>query len=84
MAGDPPLALPQIEQHCLDIIRRVEQTAAVVKITRRGKVVARLAAASAPRAAPLKPWDRLRAMGGRCDLDADESVMRAEDFGALR
>jgi hypothetical protein len=31
-----------------------------------------------------KPWENLRALGGRADAAADESVIADEDFEALR
>jgi prevent-host-death family protein len=78
------ISVTDFKQRCLDIIRRVERGGEPVTITRRGRMVARL---SAPRAEPKisrKPWERLQAMGGRCDFEAEESVLREEDFEALR
>jgi hypothetical protein len=34
--------------------------------------------------ANLKPWEQLRAMGGRLLAEPGESVLRDEDFEALR
>ena len=79
------ISVTQFKHHCLEIIRRLEQTGAPVAITRRGKVVAQLQAppASASGSA-LKPWERLRAMGGRLLAEPGESVVSDKDFGALR
>ncbi len=79
------ISVTQFKHHCLEIIRRLEQTGAPVAITRRGKVVAQLQApaASASGSAP-KPWERLRAMGGRLLAEPGESVIQDKDFGALR
>ena len=84
---NPPMdiSVTQFRHHCLEIIRRLEQTGAPVAITRRGKVVAQLqvpAVSASGRA--QKPWERLRAKGGRLLAEPGESVIRAKDFEALR
>ena len=79
------ISVTQFKHHCLEIIRRLEQTGAPVAITRRGKVVAELQTPAVSRSgAAQKPWERLRAMGGRLLADPGESVIRDKDFGALR
>jgi antitoxin (DNA-binding transcriptional repressor) of toxin-antitoxin stability system len=79
------ISVTEFKQHCLEIIRRVEHSGQTVAITRRGKVVARLHA-SGPPIAPrgLKPWEHLRALGGRLIAEPGESVVTEEDFEALR
>jgi prevent-host-death family protein len=69
------------KQHCLEIIRRVEKTGRPVAITRRGKVVAQLRPAPAAEpGAQGRPWERLRALGGRLLAEPGESAVRDEDF----
>ena len=79
------ISVTEFKQRCLEIIRRVEKTGKPVAITRRGKVVARLQP-PLPESfrADLKPWEQLRAMGGRLLAEPGESVLRDEDFEALR
>lgn len=79
------ISVTEFKQHCLEIIRRVERSGHTVAITRRGKVVARLQPSS-PLTAPrgLKPWEHLRALGGRLIAGPGESVITDEDFEALR
>jgi antitoxin (DNA-binding transcriptional repressor) of toxin-antitoxin stability system len=78
-------AVTQFKQHCLEIIRRLEKTGAPVAITRREKVVAQLQApAVSASGRAQKPWEQLRAMGGRLLAEPGESVIRAKDFEALR
>lgn len=79
------ISVTHFKQHCLAIIRRLEKTGVAVAITRRGKVVAQLR----PPATPIttkasRPWERLRALGGRLLAEPGESVVRDEDFEALR
>jgi prevent-host-death family protein len=78
------ISVTAFKQRCLDIVRRVEERGEPVIITRRGKVVARLAPAAAGPKGGRKPWERLQAMGGRCDFAAEESVLREKDLKALR
>lgn len=79
------ISVTEFKQRCLEIIRAVETTGKAVAITRRGKVVARLQPpASASAASHLKPWEQLRALGGRLLAEPGESVLRDEDFEALR
>ena len=79
------ISVTEFKHHCLEIIRRVEETEKPVALTRRGKVVVRLIpAGSAAGAGSLKPWEQLRALGGRLLAKPGESVLREEDFEALR
>ena len=79
------ISVTEFKQRCLEVVRRVERTGAPVTITRRGKVVAQLRR-PVPFASPGsgRPWERLRARGGRLLAAPDESVVRDEDFAALR
>jgi antitoxin (DNA-binding transcriptional repressor) of toxin-antitoxin stability system len=79
------ISVTQFKHRCLEIIRRLEQTGTPVTITRRGKVVAQLRApAASASGGAQKPWERLRAMGGRLLAEPGESVIRDKDFEALR
>lgn len=79
------ISVSAFRQHCLDIIRRVEKTGQPVTLTRRGKVVARLQPPFAGDAARARrPWEELRALGGRLLAEPGESVLRDGDFEALR
>lgn len=78
------ISVTEFKHRCLEIIREVERTGRSVAITRRGSVVARLQPSStAGAAAALKPWERLRGSAA-CLFDAEESVLKDEDFEALR
>jgi len=78
------ITVTEFKHHCLEIIRRVEKTGKPVAITRRGKVVVRLNPSGPAGSAGLKPWEQLRSLGGRLLAEAGESVLRDEDFEALR
>ncbi len=79
------ISVTEFKQRCLEIVRRVERTGKPVAITRRGRVVAQLRRPAASHAAmPAKPWERLRAAGGRLIASADESVLKDEDLEAMR
>jgi prevent-host-death family protein len=77
------ISVTLFKAQCLDLIRKVEAGGKPVVIRRRGKAVARLEPAANP-AAGGKPWENLRALGGRAAAAADESVLADEDFEALR
>jgi antitoxin (DNA-binding transcriptional repressor) of toxin-antitoxin stability system len=78
------MSVTTFKHRCLAIIRAVENTGKTVQITRRGKVVARLQPSAAPVAvAGAKPWERLRG-SAVCRFDAGESVLKDDDFHALR
>jgi prevent-host-death family protein len=79
------ISVTKFKNSCLDVIRRVETTGQSVSITRRGKVVARLAPSfQATENAEAKPWQKLRALGGELLAQPGESVVDEEDFEALR
>jgi antitoxin (DNA-binding transcriptional repressor) of toxin-antitoxin stability system len=79
------ISITYFKQHCLAIIRRLEKTGAAVAITRHGRVVAQLRPPAPPAATQAaRPWERLRAMGGRLRAEPGESVVRDRDFEALR
>jgi prevent-host-death family protein len=79
------ISVTEFKHRCLEIIRRVEKTGRPIAITRRGRVVARLQPPPASGATGgLKPWEQLRALGGRLIAGPGESVLRDKDFEALR
>ena len=79
------ISVTEFRRRCLEIIRQGERDGKTVTITRRGKVVARLHPSSrADAARHLKPWEQLRALGGRLLADPGESVLGNEDFEAMR
>lgn len=80
---DMDISVTEFKARCLDLIRRVEKTGGAVVIRRRGRIVARLQGAGDASDGD-KPWERLRALGGRAHIEAGESVWREEDFEALR
>ena len=79
------ISVTAFKQQCLEIIRGVERTGAPVAITRRGRVVAQLRRPGPQHAAgDARPWERLRAAGGRLLASPGESVVRDGEFEALR
>ncbi len=78
------ISVTEFKHHCLEIIRQVEETGKPVAITRRGKVVVRLNPSRASEHSGLKPWEQVRALGGRLLAKPGESVLRDGDFEALR
>jgi prevent-host-death family protein len=79
------ISVTKFKNSCLDVIRRVEATGQSISITRRGKVVARLLPPlQAVQRVGTKPWLQLRALGGELLAEPGESVMREQDFEALR
>jgi prevent-host-death family protein len=71
------ISVSKFKNSCLDVIRRVEATGQSVSITRRGKVVARLAPSfQATQSVDAKPWQQLRALGGELLAEPSESVVR--------
>jgi antitoxin (DNA-binding transcriptional repressor) of toxin-antitoxin stability system len=79
------ISVAEFKPQCLEIIRRVERTGVPVAITRRGRVVAQLRRPDAQLGvAAVKPWERLRAAGGRLLASPGESVLADRDFEALR
>ncbi|MBI3373643.1 MAG: type II toxin-antitoxin system Phd/YefM family antitoxin [Betaproteobacteria bacterium] len=79
------VSVTELKRRCLEIIRRVEHNGAPVAITRYGRVVAQLRRPG-PQHAVLaaKPWERLRAAGGKLLGSPGESVLIDKDFKALR
>jgi prevent-host-death family protein len=79
------ISVTEFKHRCLEIVRRVERTGKPVTITRRGKAVAQLEPSGVGASGPVpKPWERLRALGGKLLAEPGESVLRDEDFEALR
>lgn len=79
------VSLTQFKRHCLEIIRRVERSGEPVAITHRGRIVARLQPPGPPaRGQGVKPWERLRSLGGRLLEAPGESVVEDEEFEARR
>lgn len=79
------ISVTDFKHRCLEIVRQVEKTGQPVTITRRGKVVARLAPSSgAVVGDPRKPWERLRELGGRLLAEPGESSLQDEEFAASR
>lgn len=77
------ISVTDFKARCLDLIRKVEESGKSIIIRRRGQVVARLEPASGG-SGQSKPWEELRALGGRTHVKANESVWSEEDFEALR
>jgi prevent-host-death family protein len=75
-------SVTEFKQHCLDVIRQVEQDGTPVDLTRHGKVVARLVP-TAPAARGTPPWLRLRGHGALLSQPG-ESVLKTSDFEALQ
>jgi antitoxin (DNA-binding transcriptional repressor) of toxin-antitoxin stability system len=75
------ISVTDFKARCLDLIRKVEKSGKAITIRRRGRVVARLEPAGADDG---RPWELLRALGGRAHVKAHESVWTDEDFEALR
>jgi antitoxin (DNA-binding transcriptional repressor) of toxin-antitoxin stability system len=79
------VSLTQFKRHCLEIIRRVERSGESVAITHRGSIIARLHPPGAPgHGQGVKPWERLRSLGGRLLAAPSESVLKDEEFEARR
>jgi antitoxin (DNA-binding transcriptional repressor) of toxin-antitoxin stability system/DNA-binding XRE family transcriptional regulator len=77
------ISVTDFKAHCLDLSRKVEERGETITIRRRGRVVARLEPANGG-SSDGRPWEQLRALGGRAGLAAQESVWAEEDFEALR
>jgi prevent-host-death family protein len=78
------ISITEFKHRCLEIVRRVEKTGRPVTIRRRGKAVAQLEPSPSTLTAGMKPWEQLRALGGTLKAEPGESVLRDEDFEALR
>ena len=68
------ISVTEFKHHCLEIIRQVEETGKPVAITRRGKVVVRLNPSGSAGYSGVKPWEQLRALGGRLLAEPGDSV----------
>jgi antitoxin (DNA-binding transcriptional repressor) of toxin-antitoxin stability system len=77
------ISVTAFKAQCLDLIHKVESSGRAITIRRRGRVVARLEPANNADC-QKKPWEALRALGGRAEFAAEESILQAKDFGALR
>ncbi len=77
------ISVTKFKAHCLDVIRKVEKGGQPVTIRRRGKVVARLEPVRSHERS-LRPWEKLRALGGALLAKPAESVLADEDFEAMR
>ncbi len=78
------ISVTEFKHRCLEIVRRVERTGKTVTITRRGRAVAHLESSIAGELHAQKPWERLRALGGALLATPGESVVRDDDFEAMR
>jgi len=79
------ISVTRFTHRCLELVRRVEASGTRVTITRLGRVVARLEPAhDLGDDTTRRPWERLRALGGRLRGKAGDFVLRDEDFEALR
>ena len=79
------ISVTEFKHRCLEIVRRVERTGKGVTITRRGRAVAQLEpSVHDGNRVTQKPWERLRALGGTLLARPGESVLRDEDFEAMR
>jgi len=79
------ISITKFKHRCLEIVRRVERTGKSVTIRRHGKAVAQLKpTAGAVHVSQMKPWEQLRALGGNLLAEPEESVVREEDFEAMR
>lgn len=79
------IPITEFKHRCLEIIRELEKNGRPVTITRHGRTVARLVAPSLlPAGDTMRPWERMRSLGGRLLAEPGESVLRDGDFDALR
>ncbi len=77
------ISVTDFKARCLDLIRKVEESGKGITIRRHGRVVARLEPSGAVGEGG-RPWEQLRALGGRAHVKAHESVWADKDFEALR
>jgi len=79
------ISVTKLKNDCLNVIRHVETTGRAIAITRRGKIVAKIAPSSMEvKKASLKPWEELRQLGGHLSAAPEESMLSDKDFEALR
>lgn len=76
--------MTDFKARCLDLIRKVEAGGKAITIRRHGHIVARLEPARGATGDDNRPWEDLRALGGRSHFEAHESVLADKDFEALR
>jgi antitoxin (DNA-binding transcriptional repressor) of toxin-antitoxin stability system len=76
------ISVTDFKAQCLDLIRKVEESGKAITIRRHGRVVARLEPSGPGEGG--KPWEQLRALGGRTHVKASESPWEDKDFEALR
>ena len=76
------ISVTDFKARCLELIRKVEESGESVTIHRRGRSVARLEPAGIANRG--KPWERLRTLGGSVTAKPNESMLKEEDFEALR
>lgn len=77
------ISVTDFRAQCLELIRLVEAGGEEVQIRRHGRVVARLTPPSRPGEIGQAPWRALRG-SGVLQGDPADSVLEAQDFGALR
>ncbi len=78
------ITVTEFKRRCLEIIRTVEKTGRSIAITRRGRVVARPEPSTNDQATEaVRPWQRLHG-SATCLFEPGESVLKDEDFEALR
>jgi antitoxin (DNA-binding transcriptional repressor) of toxin-antitoxin stability system len=70
------ISVTKFKANCLELIRKVEESGIAITIRRRGHVVARLEPAGGG-SGQGKPWEELRALGGRTHGKANDSVCGA-------
>lgn len=77
------ISVTEFKEHCLRIIRGVEKSRRAVRITRHGKAVAQLEPAVQSGESDVAPWLLLRG-SAVCSFEASDSVIREEEFEAMR
>ena len=77
------ISVTTFRAHCLELIRQIETDGEPITIRRHGKAVARLLPPTGPAEQDAKPWEELRGSGALL-TSAEESVLQANDFEALR
>ena len=70
------ISVTKLKNDCLSIVRQVEITGQAIAITRRGKIVARIAPSVVTvKKAPLKPWEQLRKLGILVDREGQPKLL---------
>jgi len=78
------ISITEFKRRCYEIVRHVEESGEAVSITRRGRIVARIAPSLRSPSSVKEPWKRLCALGGKLMVGPEESSLRDEDFKANR